>query len=48
MTAGKAGKLALLWRGNGQARGEGTARTRKPHNQAHALCTLCLRRHFKR
>jgi hypothetical protein len=24
------------------------ARTRKPHNQAHALCTLCPRRRFKR
>ena len=24
------------------------ARTRKPNNQAHALCTLCLLRRFKR
>src|SRR3984957_3551232 len=43
MTAGKAGKLALLWRGNGQTEAEATARNHRFNPVFEALTALGVR-----
>jgi hypothetical protein len=43
MTVGKAGKLALLWRGNRQARGEATAQNNPLNRVFEALTALGIR-----
>jgi Domain of unknown function (DUF6815) len=43
MTVGKAGKLALLWRGNRQARGEATAQNNRLNRVFEALTALGIR-----
>jgi len=40
MTVGKAGKLALLWRGNRQARDEATAQNNRLNRVFEALTAL--------
>src|SRR5258708_27306345 len=43
MTVGKAGKLALLWRGNRQARDEATAQNNRLNRVFEALTALGIR-----